>query len=789
MSSSSAPAPSARIVLGNRRFTLLSPTLVRIEYAPGGAFEERRSMLAWAEQRPLPFDGAWDVLETGAMQIRAAGNENPCNRLNLEIRWSDGRLVQFWRPGDRDHQNLGGTLRSLDRYGGEPCRLDGVHPATLESPDVSGTSWPAWLHCEVDPLYEPLHPARPEEYNRGHWLKEAQRARNDGRYLERTFNWYKDARKFCPGILSPSGYAVLNDSEGAVLDADGFPVERDLPGLQDWYFFAYARDYRRALADFRLLTGPAPLPPHKSLGIVFSRWPAFSEGEIDDMARAFAANGYPLSTLVMDMEWHKEGWGHWEFKPGLIPDPQRFFARCHGHGLEVVFNDHPLDVREDDAHFEPYLAAAGPGVEVREREYHGKRLRMAGIDICDKRQNRALREVCHRPILEQGLDYWWNDGSRGQLAGTSGQLVCNQTCFDESQRGGRRGWLFARTGGLGSHRAGVFFTGDANSDWEVLRLQVEFNVRAGGVGLSHISHDIGGFAVPHNELAQNGAGAKIMNPERYLRWLQFGVFGPVLRFHCAPGCGSRLPYDYDDALDGACRRWLRVRHSLLPYLYTAADEFRRSGVPLVRGLFLDDPGNDAAYRYDEYGFGPALLVAPVVTPGGRRCLYLPPGGWWEFETGTLLEGGTEFTRETPPGEVPVYAHAGSVVPRRDPDDNIHAPHIARLWLDVYGGADGAGELYEDDGVSTDYLRARCCRSRFALKQHDAGMTLSGAVAAGKPFGAARQITVTLSAARPVTAARLGGAALPVTACGANRWRIELPEGPADRPWTLELATS
>ena len=113
-------APGVAVVIGRRRFTCLSPTLVRVEFSPTGVFEDRRSMVAHAEQQPLAFaavtaEGAWTVLDTGAMQVHTRDNDQACNRNNLEIRWSDGRLLQFWRPGDRDHQNLGGTLRSLDR--------------------------------------------------------------------------------------------------------------------------------------------------------------------------------------------------------------------------------------------------------------------------------------------------------------------------------------------------------------------------------------------------------------------------------------------------------------------------------------------------------------------------------------------------------------------------------------------------------------------------------------------------------------------------------------------------
>jgi len=176
---------SSPTILGRRRFTCLSPTLVRLEFAADGVYEQRRSMVAYEEQHPVAFTCAspegWDVLDTGRMQIHTTDNGRPADRTNLEIRWGDGRLMQFWRPGDRDYQNLGGTLRSLDRYGGESCRLDGVHPATMESPDPSAANWPAWLQCEVDPLYRELHPDPPPDFNRGHWLHEARADRNAGR--------------------------------------------------------------------------------------------------------------------------------------------------------------------------------------------------------------------------------------------------------------------------------------------------------------------------------------------------------------------------------------------------------------------------------------------------------------------------------------------------------------------------------------------------------------------------------------------------------------------------------
>lgn len=781
---------SPSVVLGKQRFTCLTPSLVRFEYSPTGTFEDRPSIVASEPRQPRPFveqvqqefeGNTYTVLKTGEMELWTRDHERPFHRLNLEIRWISGGMVQFWRPGDRDYQNLGGPLRSLDRYGGPNSRLPGPHPATSASPDPSGTNWAAWTQCEIDPVYAKLHPDPPKKKGGG-WLNLARSGTNNGSITHRSFNWYVDATKYSPGLLSRSGYYFLNDSDSAVLDGDGFPVERDSGGAQDHYFFAYGRDLQKPLRDWRTLAGPAPLPPHQSLGVLFSRWPAFTEDEVREMNRRFREEGYPLSVIILDMEWHKEGWGHWEINPDLLPDPEKFFKECHDAGLHVVFNDHPLDVRSDDVHQQAYLEKAGDEVWVRDINYNDKTVTAAKVDITRKQQNRAFVDVCHKPITDMGLDFWWNDGSRGQMIGTCGQLVANKTFFEEIENLGRRGMLLARYGGLGSHRYGGFFTGDTGGDWDMLTTQVEFNIRTGHVAHSWVSHDIGGFLA-------KGRPEKI-NPKLYLRWLQFGVFNPLLRFHSAPGAGSRLPYDYEEDVDGACSHWLRQRHALLPYLYTAGRVAYDTGIPITRGCFLHDPEDENAYRFDQYFFGPDMLVAPVTSEDGFKRLYLPPGLWYDRTTGRTIDGGVEIGKDVPLAEVPVFVQAGSVIPTRDPDRPIHEPFIDPLVLEVYPpavGETGESELYEDDGASNDYESGAFSRTRFRTERDDAGVTLRIEVSEGEPLGEKRKLVV-LCCTDAEPRATLNGEAVPDSAVQreGDRLRVDLPDMPTGKAAELRL---
>jgi alpha-glucosidase (family GH31 glycosyl hydrolase) len=359
------------------------------------------------------------------------------------------------------------------------------------------------------------------------------------------------------------------------------------------------------------------------------------------------------------------------------------------------------------------------------------------------------------------VDFWWNDGYRGERAGLIGQQVMNKLSFEEVDTPEHRGMLLARYGGVGSHRYGGFFTGDTSICWEVLAMQVEFDIRAGHLGLAYVSHDIGGFCT--------GGRIEIIDPELYLRWVQFGVFNPLLRFHSAPSSGSRQPWDYDPHLRGAARRWLRLRNSLLPYIYSAAREHYETGLPLVRGLFLEAPETPAAYRFDEYLFGPSFLCAPVTGPERRREVYLPAGEWYEYDTGKPVAGGRSFNRRVAVDRMPVYARAGSIIPRQDPDrEELHAPHLDPLWLDVFPGAAGEAVLYEDDGVSGRYRGSRFCKTRLRLARRGKTLTLSGEKAAGRPFGATRRLRVRVPLAERPSAVRLDGRKLPDAAVEQER---------------------
>jgi alpha-glucosidase (family GH31 glycosyl hydrolase) len=207
---------------------------------------------------------------------------------------------------------------------------------------------------------------------------------------------------------------------------------------------------------------------------------------------------------------------------------------------------------------------------------------------------------------------------------------------------------------------------------------------------------------------------------------------------------------------------------------------------MTRGMYLEEPGNPEAYRFDQFFFGPQLLVAPVLSAARKRTVYLPQGEWWEFETAKRLSGGLEITRPVELKDVPVYAKAGSIIPRQNPDGELHAGHIRELILDVYGGADGTATLYEDDGKSSRHREGEFCRTRFDLRQNGRRLVLSATVAEGKPLGVVREVSVTLALDSKPASVSCDGKELSCEDGGQGRWNVRLGTLPADKAWRMSI---
>ncbi|MBE2223646.1 MAG: SCP2 sterol-binding domain-containing protein [Anaerolineae bacterium] len=502
------------------------------------------------------------------------------------------------------------------------------------------------------------------------------------------------------GLLSRTGYAVYNDTPRLVFNSDGWLEPRQAPeGYLDLYFFGYGQDVDACLQDFARVAGPAPMIPRWALGNWWSRFWAYSDTELLGLMDEFKAHNVPLSVCIVDMDWHirdtgntSSGWTGYTWNRTLFPDPPAFITALHERGLKTALNLHPAD-----------------GVYPHEAQY-AEMAETMGIDptsdtpipfnITDNTFTRAYFEKLHHPQEADGVDFWWMDwqqGTQSALSGLDPLWWLNHLHFyDLGRNGGKRPFIFSRWGGLGNHRYPIGFSGDTHVSWDSLAFQPYFTATAANVNYGWWSHDIGGHM------------GGVEEAELFARWVQFGVFSPIFRLHCTDNrFHERRPWGWDAETERVTSQAMRLRHQLIPYLYTMAWRNHTEQLPLVRPLYHTFPAQEPAYHCpDQYLFGSELLAAPFIAPLdtdiglSRQAVWLPVGDWFDFFSGMPYAGDSWHAVYGSLDEIPVFAKAGAIVPLAT-EDGVTNPD--KLAIHVFPGAANRFDLYEDDGLTSHSL--------------------------------------------------------------------------------------
>lgn len=494
-----------------------------------------------------------------------------------------------------------------------------------------------------------------------------------------------------PGPLSRKGCYLLEDSKTALFDrASGWVKPRPAKDGLDWYFLVYGADYKSALARLSRLSGPVPMLPRYVFGSWFGSRAGYSGEQWKMIVKQFRDEQLPLDLVVIDSDSKtKMVWTGYDWDREQMPDPAGFFRWMKQKGVKVTVNEHynPL-TRESDSHFDTLRQALGLPTETKEIPH----------DLANRKYADLFMDLLHKPDLERGLAFWWQDGAGGaNLEGLDAYLWTRHVEYQGSERiTGRRTTAFCRLGtGWGSHRYGIFFTGDLHGVWESLPVLVPATVRGGNQLTAYMNNLCGGVFVVD------------LPPELYERWVQFGALSPILWFHGL--WGLRLPWEYGVEGVETYRKFVGLRYRLIPYIYTCSRVAHETGLPLVRGTYLEYPEQEPAYRFQQqYMFGRDLLVAPMTAPGkgqpARKEVYLPAGeDWFDFFTGDLYAGGRVAVHECPLDRMPLFVRAGSILPLAPEMAASDEKPVDPLTLEVYAGPRAAEfDLYEDDGTSLDY---------------------------------------------------------------------------------------
>lgn len=611
------------------RISVLTESLLRLEYSQDGYFEDRATQCVWNRDFPKVSFRCVETEEsleifTGNLHLIYDKKAFSPNGLSVEVIGNLSAYDSVWHYGDT-FETLGGTARTLDT-------ADGAIP--LEN-----------------------------------------------------------------GIISKNGFSLMDDSRSLLLREDGWVEPRKNSG-QDLYFWGYGHQYLDALKDFYYLCGKTPMIPRYALGNWWSRYYKYSEESYLKLMDDFEKENIPFSVAVIDMDWHLvdidpkygSGWTGYTWNPELFPDPERFLKELHRRNMHVTLNVHPANGVQ--AHEEMYQEIAKEmGVDIEKEQ-------PVNFDVSDPHFMEAYFKYLHHPNEARGVDFWWIDWQSGGISKVEGLdplWMLNHYHYLDNGRDGKRPMTFSRYAGPGSHRYPIGFSGDTIVTWASLAFQPYFTATASNIGYGLWSHDIGGHM------------QGIKDDEMAGRWLQLGVFSPITRLHSTNNeFNGKEPWRYKKEIREMMDEFLRLRHKMLPYLYTMLHRNYEEDIPLVLPMYYRYPEEAYAYQVpNQYDFGSELIACPITKERikgiNMACqkVWLPKGIYFDFFTGRKYQGNRMIDMYRDINSFPVLAKAGAVIPMTEDMGDINE-NPENLTIHIYPLADGSFTLYEDDNLTDSY---------------------------------------------------------------------------------------
>lgn len=559
--------------------------------------------------------------------------------------------------------------------------------------------------------------------------------RGTGRTLDNTNGFCK----LCDGVISRNGVAILDDSDSLILTNDGHIRKRKC-AESDLYCFAYGFDYNGAVRDYFKLTGYPPLIPRYALGNWWSRYKAYTQNEYESLMERFESERIPITVATVDMDWHWvdveakygagsssictknnfmekvyahmfPGWTGYSWNTELFPDPEGFLRFLKKKNLHVTMNLHPAaGCRFFENEYKDFCKFMGTDPSTK------KTLR---FDLSDDRFIEGYFKFLQHPHEENGVDFWWIDWQQGKKSDVDGLdplSALNRYHYIDNSKENKRGLILSRFSGAGAHRYPIGFSGDTVMSWASLDYQPYFTSTASNIGYTWWSHDIGGHTFG------------IRDDELYLRWIQYGVFSPIMRLHSTSNeFMGKEPWMYRSDVREYATQALRFRHKLIPYLYTANYLTATKGVPLIRPMYYGYPQKSEAYNFpNEYFFGSELIVCPITEKiskklelAGTDC-WLPEGRWTDIFTGRIYDGNKKLRLFRDEASIPVLAKEGTIIPMYADGFTNSVKNPEKLDITVLRG-NGAYELYEDDGETQEWKKGRFCTTAFSIRENDSSI--------------------------------------------------------------------
>lgn len=621
-----------------------------------------------------------------------------------------------------------------------------------------------------------------------------------------------------PFFQSVKGYGVFWDNYSPTRfhdsEKDGTFFESEVGDCVDYYFL-YGGNADGVIAEMRSLTGQVPMFPLWTYGYWQSRERYKSQAELLEVVRNYREKRIPLDGIIQDWQYWGNNylWNAMEFMNADFNRAQDMIDEVHRRNAHIIisiwssFGPQTKPYRELNSKGMLYNIGTWPQSGISE-QWPPRKDYPSGVRVYDA-YNPEARDIYWKHLLRlynMRMDGWWMDstepdhldwkpedmdtptylGSFRKMRSAYPLLTVGGV-YDHQRKASedKRVFILTRSGFAGQQRYGCnVWTGDVTSTWENLRKQVPAMLNFSLTGNPNVNSDLGGFfAGSYNKSWNDGSGVR--NPaygELYVRWMQMGVFTPMMRSH-----GTDVPreiYHYGnpgEPVFDALYEAIRLRYSLLPYIYSTSWQVTRNSSSHMRALFMDFPRNSKVWNIaDEYMYGNALLVAPVLnahytpeitkktktdedgwnktagaqkvssienadfTKTGTKDVYLPADvTWYDSWTNKTYKGGQTVSRETTLATIPIFVKAGSILPIGPEVQYATEKPWNNLEIRLYPGADGNFTLYEDEFDNYNYEKGAYSEIRFSWNDRQRRLTIDKRSSAFPGMLASRTFTIIL----------------------------------------------
>jgi alpha-glucosidase len=569
------------------------------------------------------------------------------------------------------------------------------------------------------------------------------------------------------------------------------------------YFLFVGPSPRQVAESYGRLTGFSTLPPRWTLGYHQSRYGYTSQAQLLTVAATLRALQLPTDVVYLDID-YLDRLQMFSWNLDAFPNPHEMNQLLRQMGFRQVNIMEPI-VHTGDRFWLP-LASAGYFL----KDFEGDPLintiwfgTVSWLDFTKSAATAWYRQML-AAFLQTGIDGVWNDlnepaandmpyavydfdgNPRLDYQARNLYALREAAISYDAQldvRPNLRPWGISRAGFAGIQRYIANWGGDALSDWETLRTNVQMSLSMALSGQNFFGHDIGGFlGAPDAEL--------------FTRWMEFSAYTPLFRNHAMNTSPAREPWAFGEPTLSHARNIINERYRLLPYLYTLFERASRTGEPALAPTFFYFPHDSTTWNDDaSFMVGESMLVAPVIWQGlTSRPVYLPAGSrWYDAATDAVIDGGTFHDASAPLGRTPVFVRAPAIIPKGPVLQHTDERPLTDLLVHLYRAAGSFSttfEMYEDDGISFDYRAGAYLRTqigyegsssldRVVIERRDGSWT--------PPPG--RTWTLELHGLSSATAITVGGAALPFFAStpefeqAASGWTV------VDRRVTIRVADS